>query len=78
MKTQVAKRLRNSAKEASDGSLRETVVCGQCGQRFTFESDPAAQSSGVAAKQAAWVADQLVWDHIQERKHAGTMTLPNS
>jgi hypothetical protein len=23
------------------------------------------------------VADQLVWDHIQERKHHGTMELPS-
>jgi len=30
----------------------------------------------LAKKQAAWVTDQLVWDHIQERKHHGTIALP--
>lgn len=52
-----------------------TVVCGKCGQRFAIrnESDTGIE---LAAKQVAWVEDQLVWDHIQERKHHGTMELP--
>jgi len=52
-----------------------TVVCAKCGQRFAIrnESDAGAE---LAAKQVAWVEDQLVWDHIQERKHHGTMELP--
>jgi len=38
--------------------------------------DPALQNADLARKQASWVTDQLVWDHIQERKHHGTIELP--
>lgn len=55
----------------------ETVVCSKCGQRFAIRNDTAEQTVELARKQASWVADQLVWDHIQERKHHGTMDLPN-
>jgi len=54
-----------------------TVVCPKCGQRFAIRSDAAVQGAGLMEKQAAWVQDQLVWDHIQERKHHGTMELPD-
>jgi protein-arginine kinase activator protein McsA len=47
----------------------ETVVCDQCGQRFAIHHDLIRQDVEVARKQASWVKDQLVWDHIQERKH---------
>ncbi len=78
MKPCVAKRLRIGANEDSDGGSMETVVCDKCGQRFAFPSDPGGHSTGLTGKQAAWVADQLVWDHIQERKHPATMILPSS
>jgi hypothetical protein len=32
---------------------------------------------GLSKKQASFVADKLVWDHIQERKHQGTIELPS-
>jgi transcription elongation factor Elf1 len=54
----------------------ETVVCGKCGQRFAIRHDPASQDVEMARKQASWVTDQLVWDHIQERKHRGAIVLP--
>jgi hypothetical protein len=55
----------------------ETVVCDHCGQRFAIHNDSAIQNQDLARKQASWVADRLVWDHIQERKHQGTMDLPS-
>lgn len=72
-----AKRLRNSTESPSAVPRLDTVVCGNCGQRFAIQNEPAIQDSELAEKQAAWVADQLVWDHIQERKHHGTIELPN-
>jgi len=54
----------------------ETVVCPKCGQRFAIRSGP-VQDTGLMEKQVAWVQEQLVWDHIQERKHHGTMELPD-
>lgn len=68
-------RIRMSA-DRPNSILMETVVCDQCGQRFAIHHDPARQSVEVATKQATWVKDNLVWDHIQERKHHGTMELP--
>jgi hypothetical protein len=55
----------------------ETVVCDKCGQRFAIHYDAAARTVELTQKQVSWVADQLVWDHIQERKHHGTMDLPS-
>ncbi|MGC2695174.1 MAG: hypothetical protein WA738_05225 [Candidatus Angelobacter sp.] len=61
---------------SSDFKSTRTVVCSKCGQRFSIRGDSAFPSAALADKQAAWVADRLVWDHIQERKHNGTMELP--
>jgi transcription elongation factor Elf1 len=72
----VAKRLRGLSQDQSTTVLMETVVCGSCGQRFTIRHNPACQDVELARKQASWVEDQLVWDHIQERKHHGSIDLP--
>jgi len=77
VKPSVAKRLRPPAEPLSDAATVETVVCGNCGQRFAIRTGPDFQNAELIKKQAAWVADQLVWDHIQERKHHGTIELPN-
>jgi len=55
----------------------ETVVCGKCGQRYAIHMEAASQDVELSRKQASFVADQLVWDHIQERKHQGTIELPS-
>ena len=55
----------------------ETVVCGKCGQRFAIPRDVASLDVELAKKQVSFVTEQLVWDHIQERKHHGTIELPN-
>ena len=61
----------------SNGHLMETVVCGKCGQRFAIRRDAASLDEELAKKQLLFVTEQLVWDHIQERKHHGTIELPN-
>jgi transcription elongation factor Elf1 len=72
----VAKRLRHLAEDPSAAILMETVVCSNCSQRFAIRHNPGSQNIELAKKQAAWVTDRLVWDHIQERKHQGTIELP--
>lgn len=68
-------RIRSSGAVPND-ILMDTVVCDQCGQRFAIHHDPAHRDVDVAKKQASWVKEQLIWDHIQERKHHGKMELP--
>jgi hypothetical protein len=67
-------RIRTGA-ERPDEVLMETVVCSKCGQRFAIHHDPTRQDVEVARRQASWLEEQLVWDHIQERKHHGTIKL---
>jgi len=55
----------------------ETVVCSKCGQRFVIRHDVTSLNVELAKKQVCFVTEQLVWDHIQERKHHGTIELPN-
>lgn len=70
MKPRMARRVRNIT-----NSNMGTVVCGQCGQRFTIENG-GIDDAQIAEKQASWLLDRLVWDHIQERKHLGSVELP--
>jgi hypothetical protein len=76
VKPSVARRLRGTAESTSHPISTETVVCSNCGQRFTIRNDSVPQNTELARKQISWVAEQLVWDHIQERKHHGTIELP--
>lgn len=73
----IARRMRGTAEAFSDGYSAETVVCGKCGQRFVLRRDIASLDVDLAKKQVSFVTEQLVWDHIQERKHHGTIELPN-
>jgi hypothetical protein len=73
----VARRLRGVGEAISNSIPGETIVCGKCGQRFAIRNDLVSQDAERAKKQASWVEEQLVWDHIQERKHHGTMELPS-
>ncbi|MBO0910511.1 MAG: hypothetical protein J2P13_01860 [Acidobacteria bacterium] len=72
----VARRLRHLAERPSTAILMETVVCSKCGERFAICHDRGSEDVELAKKQVAWVTDQLVWDHIQERKHHGITGLP--
>jgi transcription elongation factor Elf1 len=69
--------MRGTAEVLSSGSSTETVVCGKCGQRFAIRIEAESKDVELYRKQASFVADQLVWDHIQERKHQGTIELPS-
>jgi hypothetical protein len=77
VKPSVARRLRGTTEALSSPLSAETIICPKCGQRFAIRNDQESQDSERAKKQATWVAEKLVWDHIQERKHQGTMELPN-
>jgi len=70
----VATRMRNAM--LSDDLAMQTVVCDKCGQRYAIPRDPADLTTELIKKQASWVEDHLVWDHIQERKHPGSIKLP--
>lgn len=72
-----ARRLRGTVEPSSDTISMGTVVCAKCGQRFAIRNEAALHTAELAEKQMAWVEEQLVWDHIQERKHSGTMDLPD-
>jgi transcription elongation factor Elf1 len=73
----IARRMRGTAEAVSNGHSTETVVCGKCGQRFAIRRDLASLDVELAKKQVSFVTEQLVWDHIQERKHHGTIELPD-
>jgi hypothetical protein len=55
-----------------------TVTCDQCGAQFAIGHRLAFQDVELATKQAVWLEDQLVWDHIRETKHRGSVRLPAS
>jgi len=73
----VARRMRGTAEVVPNETPMETVVCGKCGQRYAIRIESSSQDVGLSKKQASFVADKLVWDHIQERKHQGTIELPS-
>lgn len=55
----------------------ETVVCSKCGQRYAIRDESLPRNAELSRKQVSFLTDKLVWDHIQERKHQGTIELPN-
>ncbi|MGH9633318.1 MAG: hypothetical protein ACRD72_00645 [Candidatus Angelobacter sp.] len=69
--------MRGAAEVVPNETPVETVVCGKCGQRYAIRIESSSQDVGLSKKQASFVADKLVWDHIQERKHQGTIELPS-
>jgi len=73
----VARRLRKVVETGSVANAMQTVVCAKCGDRFAIHNGSSIHDADLGVKQAAWIQDQLVWDHIQERKHHGTMELPD-
>jgi hypothetical protein len=74
----IAKRLRQNGAGAPSSryQLMEVAVCGQCGDRFAITHENAAANHELAARQAVWLQDQFVWDHIQENKHRSSIALP--
>jgi hypothetical protein len=78
----IAKRMRQNstgpAPGASPAQVINVVVCPQCGDRFAICQDLIGLDSQLVERQAAWLADQFVWDHIQENKHRSSITLPGA
>jgi hypothetical protein len=72
----IAKRLRHNSESLTNLVVMSITVCEQCGARFAIGHRPALQDPGLAARQAVWLRDQFVWDHIQENKHPGSKPLP--
>lgn len=78
-----AKRLRHNVETVPDAVVivpnsvvMTTVLCDECGARFAVAHRSAFQDSRLAERQAMWLRDRFVWDHIQETKHAGSIRLP--
>ncbi|HEY6305672.1 MAG TPA: hypothetical protein VI488_04325 [Candidatus Angelobacter sp.] len=73
-----AKRLRHLSVNppASRTLVMKVVVCGQCGERFAIGHEPASSDPALAERQAIWLEEHFVWDHIQENKHRGSIALP--
>jgi hypothetical protein len=73
-----AKRLRKSTESAPDTVVMTTVVCDQCGAKFSIAHRSSYTDQVLADRQAAWLADKFVWDHIQENNHQSSIQLPGS
>jgi hypothetical protein len=71
-----AKRMRNSQGPLTNIVTMTTVCCDKCGFHYAIEHRAGAEDASLATRQAAWLADRLVWDHIQESKHQGSIRLP--
>ena len=71
-----ARRLRRNAVGVPDCTVLTTVVCDDCGERFALVYRTAFEDVGMAERQAVWLKDKFVWDHIQEQKHSGSIRLP--
>jgi hypothetical protein len=77
-----AKRLRHNVETLprsivtfADMVVMLVVVCGDCGQRYALTHRRHSQDATLAERQAAWLRDRFVWDHIQEHRHAGCIRL---
>ncbi len=53
-----------------------TVTCEKCGHQYSIQHRPGQENIALANRQAVWLADHFVWDHIQENKHQGSIRLP--
>ena len=71
-----ARRLRRNAEGVPDGIVMTTVLCDECGERFALSHRPALNDAILAEKQAVWLKDRFVWDHIQEQRHPWSIRLP--
>jgi len=74
-----ARRLRQKTENPFPGTvIMTTVACYQCGVQFVIAHRSSCPDEALAARQAIWLADKLVWDHIQENNHPGSIPLPAS
>jgi hypothetical protein len=71
-----AKRMRNSHTSLANIVTMTTIHCETCGCHYAIEHPSGTQDEGLAKRQALWLADRFVWDHIQENRHPGSIPLP--
>ena len=71
-----AKRVRQVVPALPNIVTMATVTCDKCGHHYAIEHRLCLEDVGLAAKQAVWLADKFVCDHIQEIKHHGSIRLP--
>jgi len=74
----IAKRLGKRPATAPNVIVMKIVTCQDCGAQFAIGHDISLRDADLATKQAVWLSEQLVWDHIQENKHRGSIVLPRS
>jgi hypothetical protein len=78
-----ARRLRFKKESTTESAatrnvVMSVVVCAECGERFAISHDSLSQDAALAERQAAWLRDHFVWDHIQETRHRALIILPAS
>ena len=72
-----ARRLRQKTENALAGTVvMTTVACYQCGAQFVIAHRSSSPDEALAMRQAIWLADKFVWDHIQENNHKRSIELP--
>ncbi len=71
-----ARRMRRGLAIGPALTVMSDVVCGECGERFQITHRAPATDVALAKRQAVWLADRFVWDHIQESKHRSSIELP--
>ena len=72
-----ARRLRGKTENAFPGAVvMTTVACYQCGAQFVIAHRSSSPDEALAMRQAIWLADKFVWDHIQENNHKRSIELP--
>jgi hypothetical protein len=71
-----AKRIRHTQISAPNITTMTTVLCEQCGHQYVIEHRAGSEDVALASRQAAWLAENFVWDHIQENRHSGSIRLP--
>lgn len=71
-----AKRVRHADLAPSEVTRMTSVTCDKCGYEYSIQHRIGQENVGLASRQAVWLADHFVWDHIQENKHQGSIRLP--
>jgi hypothetical protein len=71
-----AKRVRQTQLIAPNITTMTTVTCEKCGHEYVIEHRAGLEDVALATRQAAWLAENFVWDHIQENRHSGSIRLP--
>ncbi len=71
-----ARRVRNRMTTSPGATVMATVVCEECGASFQITHPMSLQDAALAHRQARWLVDRFVWDHIQESKHRTSIELP--